>query len=476
MAQDRSLELTREEMVDMVSAATERVVAHLESLPDQPAANARADDTFEHLREPVPEEPTPFPELLDLLFEDAIPYSINGPHPGNLSYIPSGGLFHAAVADLIADATNRYVGAWAGAPALARIEGNVVEWFCEMVGYPDDAFGLLTSGGSIANLVATITARRERLSDNSFDGMIYTSEQSHHSVTKAAVLAGFPRENVRLIPADESYRIRLDALEAAIEEDRDAGEHPFLIVASAGTTNTGAVDDLDQLADLAGRQNLWLHADAAYGGFFVLTDEGREQLAGLAQCDSITLDPHKGLFLPYGTGALLVRDGNALERTHAVSADYMLERDLDSGYADFSQLGPELSRDFRGLRVWLPLRMHGVEPFRANLAEKLDLARWVANELRDVDHVRVVADPQLSTLAFRVDPPGVTGESLDELNRAVLERINQYNRVHLSATTVDDRFTPRVCVLSFRTHREHVERCVEDIERAVGDVFEQHSE
>jgi aromatic-L-amino-acid decarboxylase len=476
MARDRSLELTREEMVEMVSIATDRVIEHLESLPDQPAANATVNDPFEHMREPVPEEPTPFAELLDLLFEDAIPYSINGPHPGNLSYIPNGGLFHAAVADLIADATNRYVGAWAGAPALARIEGNVVEWFCEMVGYPDDAFGLLTSGGSIANLVATITARRERFPDNFFDGMIYTSDQSHHSVTEAAVLSGFPRENVRLIPSDESYRIRLDALEAAIERDRDAGEHPFLIVASAGTTNTGAVDDLDKIADLAGGQNLWLHADAAYGGFFVLTDEGCEQLAGLAQCDSITLDPHKGLFLPYGTGALLVRDGNALERTHAVSADYMSERDLDSGYVDFSQLGPELSRDFRGLRVWLPLRMHGVEPFRANLAEKIELSRWVANELRDVDHVRVVADPQLSTLAFRVEPPGVTGESLDELNRAVLERVNRYNRVHLSATTVDDRFTPRVCVLSFRTHREHVEQCVEDIERAVGNILKQLSE
>jgi len=471
MAQDRSLELTREEMVGMVSAATDRVVAHIESLPDQPAANATTDDTFEHLREPLPEEPTPFSELLDHVFEDAIPYSINGPHPGNLSYIPGGGLFHAAVADLVADATNRYVGAWTGAPALARIEGNVIEWFCEMVGYPDDAFGLLTSGGSIANLVATITARRERLPDSFLDGMIYTSDQAHHSVTKAALLAGFPRENVRVISTDESYRIELDALEAAIEADRDVGERPFLVVATAGTTNTGAVDDLQALAALAGRLDLWLHADAAYGGFFVLTDEGREQLGGLAQCDSITLDPHKGLFLPYGTGALLVRDGNALERAHSVSADYMSEHDLASGYVDFSQLGPELSRDFRGFRVWLPLRMHGVEPFRANLSEKLELSRWAANELRAVDHVELVADPQLSTLAFRVEPPGVTGESLDELNRAVVERINQYNRVHLSATTVDDRYTPRICVLSFRTHREHVERCVEDIERAIEDIL-----
>lgn len=471
MARDRPLELTREEMEAMVAAATDDVLDHLESLPDQPAANTRPDDPFENLREPIPSEPTPFTELLDLLFEDAIPYSINAPHPGNLSYIPAGGLFHAAVADLIADATNRYVGAWAGAPALARIEGNVVEWFCEMVDYPDEAFGLLTSGGSMANLIATITARRERLPVDFLTGTIYTSDQSHHSVTKAAVLAGFPRENVRKIPTDDEFQISVDALETAIEEDRDSGHTPFLIVASAGTTNTGAVDDLQALADLADRERLWLHADAAYGGFFVLTEDGRQQLAGLSRCDSITLDPHKGLFLPYGTGAVLTRDGNALERTHAVTADYMPEQDLQSGYVDFSQLGPELSRDFRGLRVWLPLRMHGIEPFEAALAEKLDLAQWAADELQDLEHVQVVAEPQLSTLAFRVEPPDVAGESLDDLNRAILESVNQYNRVHLSATTVDGRFTPRICILSFRTHREHVEHCVTDIERAVSDVL-----
>lgn len=472
MEDDRSLELTGEEMAELVSASTERIIEHVDSLSSQPAANSRPGDTFDHLREPVPDAPTPFPELLDLLFEDAIPYSINGPHPGNLSYVPAGGLFHAAVADLIANATNRYVAAWAGAPALARIEGNVVDWFCELVDYPDEAFGLLTSGGSMANLIATITARRERLPDDFLDGVVYTSDQSHHSVTEAAVLAGFPRNNVRSIPTDDSYRIKHDALEVAIEEDQDAGKTPFLIVATAGSTNTGAVDDLAALAEIADARDMWLHADAAYGGFFVLTDEGSERLTGLEACDSITLDPHKGLFLPYGTGALLVREGRALERAHQVSTDYMSEYDLESDRVDFSQLGPELSRDFRGLRVWLPLRMHGIDTFRTCLEEKLDLARWAASELRDVAHVRVVAPPQLSTLAFRVEPPGVTGESLDELNRALLERVNRYDRVHLSATTVDDRYTPRICVLSFRTHHEHVQQCVHDIGRAICELLD----
>ncbi|WP_458188436.1 pyridoxal phosphate-dependent decarboxylase family protein [Haladaptatus sp. NG-WS-4] len=461
---DRSLELSRDEMRRMVDEASERVLDHLETLPDQPTTNVDdAEERAERLREPLPEESTSFDELLDLLFEEAIPYSLNAPHPGYLAYIPGGGLFHSAVADLIADATNRYTGTWFGAPALVRIEMNVIEWFCEMVGYPEEAFGLLTTGGSMANLIASVTARRNRLADDFLDGVVYTSDQSHHSVAKSAVLAGFPPENVRSIPTDETYHIRVDALERAIEDDRADGKRPFLVVANAGSTNTGAVDDLDALADCCAREDLWLHADAAYGGFFVLTEEGCRRLAGLDRCDSITLDPHKGLFLPYGTGALLVRDGETLAHAHAVSADYIPDWESDSGLADFSQLGPELSRDFRGLRVWLPLKMHGIEPFRTNLAEKMELARWAADRLDEMDDVRVVAEPQLSTLAFRLEPPNTDGETLDSLNRELLATVNRLGRVHLSGTTLDERFTPRISVLSFRTHREHVEHCIEDV-------------
>ena len=465
---DHPLELSRDEQAEMIEKARERVLDHLETLPDQPAANLdEAEAKAEQFDESLPTEPTPYDELLDSLFEDAIPHSINNPHPGFMAYIPGGGLFHSAVADFVADATNRYVGTWFAAPALARIEANVVEWFCEMMGYPDGSFGLLTTGGSMANLIAITTARRERLPEDFLDGVIYTSDQSHHSVSKAAVLAGFPADNVRSIPTTAEFRIRVDALEAAVEADREAGKDPFFVVATAGTTNTGAVDDLDALADLCEREDLWLHADAAYGGFFALTEEGSQRLAGLDRCDSITVDPHKGLFLPYGTGALLVRDGQSLARAHAVEADYIPDWDPESGLVDFSQLSPELTRDFRGLRIWLPLKMHGIEPFRDELEEKLELARWAADCLREIEYVEVVAEPQLSTLAFRVDPPGVEGEDADELNRAVLEAVNGRGRVHLSGTTLEDRFTIRISILSFRTHREHVAHCLEDVEAAV---------
>ncbi|HSG39298.1 MAG TPA: aminotransferase class I/II-fold pyridoxal phosphate-dependent enzyme, partial [Thermoanaerobaculia bacterium] len=281
--QHHPLELTADEMRSLVGAALDRIVAHIESLPRQRVSDTSGGDELARSLawEPLPEEGVPLSGLLDLLFDQAVPPSFNTASPGYLAYIPGGGLFHAAVADLIAEATNRYTSVYAAAPALAQIEANVIAWFCRIAGYPAEARGTLTSGGSLANLAGLITARRERLPENFLSGMIYTSDQAHYSVAKGAILAGFPEANVRSIPTDDRYRIRPDALEARIEEDRRQGLTPFLIAASAGTTNTGAVDPLPELADLAERHNLWLHVDAAYGGFFLLTEEGRRTLRGI---------------------------------------------------------------------------------------------------------------------------------------------------------------------------------------------------
>ena len=270
------------------------------------------------------------------------------------------------------------------------------------------------------------------------------------------------------MPSDERFRLRPGPLAEAIRADRVAGMTPFLVVGSAGTTNTGAVDDLEALADLAAAENLWFHVDAAYGGFFVLTERGRARLAGIDRADSLVLDPHKGLFLPYGTGCLLVRDAAALHRTHHVEADYMPQFQSEPDLVDFCEISPELSRDFRGLRVWLPLKMHGLGAFRAALDEKLDLAEWACGELEKLDDVEVVARPQLSIVAFRLAPAGLDREATNRLNRDFLERINARRRVFLTATTLDGRFVLRICVLSFRTHRERMEQCLEDIRAARG--------
>ena len=463
------LEPSADEMRRLVAAAMERVVAHVESLPRQPAVDVEgALEVARSLAEPSPpRRGMPLPELLDLLFERAVPKSFNAAGPGYLAYIPGGGLFHTAVADLIADAVNRYIGVFAAAPALAQLEINVLSWLAEVVGYPRAARGVLTSGGSLANFTGIVTARRERLGEDFLAGTLYTSDQAHHSIAKAAMLAGLRPGHVRAVATDERFRLRPDALEAAIEEDRRRGLSPFLVVASAGTTNSGAVDPLDEVATVARRQGLWLHVDAAYGGFFMLTEHGRRAMQGLERADSIVLDPHKGLFLPYGTGALLVRDGEALRRAHSLPAEYLPPMQEDPDLVDFCEVSPELSRPYRGLRVWLPVKLLGLEPFAAALEEKLALARWATDELRAVPGIEILAEPQLSLLAFRLAPPGVEGGELDHLNRRLLDRINARQRVMLTGTRLGDRFALRICVLSFRTHRDRMEQCLEDVRAAV---------
>lgn len=457
-----------DEMHRLVDQAMQYIIAHIESLPDQPAANTEGGaELARSLREPLPERGQAYSKLLQTLFQTAIPRSFNCAGPGYLAYVPGGGIFHAAVADLISDAVNRYVGVWAASPGLAQLEANVVRWFCDIIGYPPSAGGFLTTGGSLANFSAIFTARRERLPEDFLAGTLYTSSQTHHSVQKAALLAGFPAHNVREIPTDEHFRIRLDALQHHIAADRQAGLTPFLILGNAGTTNTGAVDDLTALADIAHKHGLWLHVDAAYGGFFMLTRRGRARLGGIERTDSITLDPHKGLFLPFGTGSLLVRERDALKRAHqGEAAAYLPTMQDDPDCVDFCQISPELSRDFRGLRVWLPLKMHGVQPFRQALEEKLDLAAWATAELRKIPEIEIVAEPQLSIVAFRLNRPGLDTPALNALNHTWLQAINARKRVLLTGTMLDGRFAVRICALCFRTHQDRLEMCLEDIRSA----------
>ena len=465
------LELSEKELRAMVERATREVVRHVASLPSQPMhATGGGKKLARSLRERLPRSGVDFERLVGQLFGTVIPRSFNTASPGYLAYIPGGGLLHSAVADFIADAVNRYVGVWLAAPGLAQLESNVVEWFCEIVGYPRSPRpgGLLTTGGSMANLIAVVTARENTLGEDFSRGVVYVSDQAHHSVMKAARFAGLRADQVRVIGTDARFRMRVADLRKAIASDVRSKKAPFLIVAAAGTTNTGAIDSLAALADLAAKKKMWLHVDAAYGGFFALTERGSRALAGIARADSIALDPHKSLFLPYGTGSLLVRDAEKLRRAHAMHASYLPPMQDDVDCTDFCDLGPELSRDFRGLRVWLPLKMHGADAFRDALDEKLDLARDACEAVRAMPHVEIVAEPQLSLFAFRIGPAcGESGAALDALNRRLLREINRRQRVFITGTTLAGRFVLRACILSFRTHADRIAMFVEDVRAAI---------
>jgi aromatic-L-amino-acid decarboxylase len=455
-------------MRDMVAQVMDRVVPFVASLPEQRMHTMTGGKKLARwLREPLPEDGAPFDKLLTMLFSRVFPATLNTASPGYLAYIPGGGLFHAGVAELVTLSLNRYVGLFAAAPGLVQLEVNVISWFATMAGMPEKSGGLLTTGGSMANLTALVTARRERLPTDFLSGIIYTSTEAHHSIRKAALIAGFPEANIREIATDNHFRMIPEALATAIEEDRAAGKTPFFLAAAAGTTNTGAVDDLEALADLAERERLWFHVDAAYGGFFLLTERGRAAMKGVSRADSITLDPHKGLFLPYGTGCLLVRDRESLRRAHAVAGAYMPPMQTEDDLVDFCEISPELSRDSRGLRVWLPLKMHGAKVFRAELDEKLDLAGYAVEALRKIAGVEIVAEPQLSLLAFRVRREGMSEVDVDALTRRVIAAVNVKQRVFLTGAVVKGRYLIRMCILSFRTHKDRVDMALEDIATAV---------
>ncbi len=404
-----------------------------------------------------PEAPGDAGALLSLVNRAAAP-AWESAGPGYLAYIPGGGLFTSALADFLAAGLNRYTAVAALAPALVALEARLLEWLCEEFELPGGAQGILTTGGSMANFMATVAARAERLDDDPAGGVAYVSEQAHVSVAKAARFAGIPRERVRTIACTADLRMDPGALARAVGEDRQRGLHPFLVVATAGTTNTGTIDPLPAIADIATDSGMWLHVDAAYGGFFWLTERGRKLLVGLNRADSLALDPHKGLFLPYSTGCLLVRDGRSLGDPLLGSAPYLRDLATPDGLPDFATMSPELSRDFRGLRVWLPLHLHGLGAFRDALDEKLDLARLVYETLAADPRFEVPYPPDLSVVTLRL-----RGD--DRENNELLDRINDTQRVVVPSTTIDGRVFLRVAVLSHRTHRERIDDLLAIVDR-----------
>ncbi len=457
------LEPGPDKLRSMGEAAVDALVAFVGGLGDAPALDREgAEELAVRFREEAPEFGESFEKVLGQILE-ASSKGIETAGPGFFGYIPGGGLAASALAAFIGFGMNRFVNFWEAAPVLAQIEASVIGWMGELFDYPPEARGIFTSGGSLANFSAIVTARHALLGEQFLDGTLYTSDQAHHSVAKAAMLAGFPHGSVRVVPCMSDLRMDVVALHDMVDRDRRAGLRPFCVVANGGTTNTGTVDPLVDLVGVAHERRMWVHVDAAYGGFFQLTDRGRRALRGITGADSITLDPHKGLFLPYGTGALIVRDGARLRDAHRVRGEYMQDVAEETEIPSFGDYSPELSRDFRGLRVWLPLKLHGLQAFRDALDEKLDLARYVYEELVATPGFDVPWEPDLTVVPFRY---AFGSRDHEEGNRALLERINASGRVFLSSTMLHGRFTLRVCILSHRSHRDRVEECVEIIRRS----------
>lgn len=455
----------RRRLRDAVVASSERFLRRVGTLKGFEDAAGLGAGLLEH---PVGERGMSMGQVIELLEGEVVRPGAATATGRHLAYIPGGGIYHSALGDYYAAVTNKYSGVFFTGPGPVRMENLMVRWVADLVGYPGGAAGSIASGGSLATLTAIVSAREAhglRAVDFA-SAVVYLTSQAHHCVEKALHIAGMGEAQVRRVPMDEDYRMRPEALAVSVAEDRAAGLRPWLVVAAAGTTDTGAVDPLEAIATVAERERCWLHVDAAYGGFFLLTEQGRAALKGIERSDSVVLDPHKGLFLPYGSGIVVVRDAAPLIAGHNYTGSYMQDARADASELSPADVSPELSRHFRALRMWLPLALLGTAPFRAALEEKLLLARYFHRRIARAGF-EVGPTPDLSIVTYRWVPPGASLEQTNQVNKAIVDGARHDGRVFLSSTMLEGRFTLRMAALAFRTHRHTIDLAVQVLREQV---------
>lgn len=418
-----------------------------------------------------------FSRVVSELETDMLTKGLNPASGGHLGYIPGGGIYAGVLGDYLAALYNQYAGIFYGGPGAVKIENELIRWLASLMGYPDTSLGNLTSGGSIANLIAVVTAREARgISSRDIpDLCIYLTEQVHHCIHKAIRISGLGEAQIRTIALDQEFRMDTHDLKQTIEADLRKGLRPFLAVGTAGTTDTGAIDPLDEIADLCEYHKIWFHVDAAYGGFFVLcglnTHEGRplkEAFKGMDRSDSLAIDPHKGLFLSYGLGAVLIKDVTSQYKAHYYRAAYMQDTLTSQEELSPADLSPELTKHFRGLRLWVPLRLYGLRPFVSCLEEKILLCRYFYGEIRKMGF-ETGPYPQTSVCVYRYIPK--SGD-VNAFNQALVDKVISDGRVFVSSTQLSGDYWIRIAILSFRTHLSTIQTYLEVLEAALKELID----
>jgi len=449
------LAMSAEEMRRSGYAAVDAMIG-LVHQPDPVIRRASAAEMTALLHTPSQESPLGIDEVLRRLTDDVLPYASKVGHPGYFAYIPGSTTWPAALAEFMGAVANVFCGSWMEAAGPSQIELTVLEWFRTWLGMPEGTSGILVSGGSAANLTALAAARELTFGSAADDAVIYCSDQAHSSVGRAARLLGFRPDQVRVVPSDDRFRLRPDALRTSLDADIRTGRQPLAVIAAAGSTNTGAVDPLHELADLCDEYRVWLHVDAAYGGFAVLSERGAAALSGIERADSVTLDPHKWLFQPMECGAVLVREKGALELAFAVLPDYLADTHGEPDEVDFSDRGLQLTRNARALKVWASLATFGVGAFREVVDRNLDLAAMAQQVVEDDPDLALMNPASLGIVCFRREVPGCDESQTATINAWLVAELEATGRAMVSTTRLHGRYAVRMVVLNHLTQESDV--------------------
>jgi glutamate/tyrosine decarboxylase-like PLP-dependent enzyme len=479
---DASLDITEAELHELSSRVTQLVTEYFSEVATLPVfPNTWGGKTIGEIGASLPLAGEPLEALLNDC-RQIIENSRHNGHPRFFGYVASPATAPGAFADLIASALNTNLTSWRSGPAGTEIERTVINWLASLIGYSTSerpAHGLLTSGGSMANMTALLMAHRAKSPDVASTGLwnsepmtIYASDQIHMSIPKAADMIGIGRAQVRLIPTDDRFRMKVELLRETIAADLKNGLKPFCIVGSAGTVNTGAVDPLDEIADVANEFQLWFHIDGAYGALAALDETKRPLFRGLERADSISLDPHKWLYVPIDSGCLLFRDEARARAAFAFEgADYIKVHEQNEAEAfAFWNYGPELSRRFRALKIWLTLRYYGVQRIARTISEDNLVAAYLGEQVKAAADFELLAAPELSICCFRYVTPGLAEAELDELNTQIMNLVQRGGRAYLSSATIRGKFALRACITNFRTTRADIDYTLQIIREAAREL------
>ena len=462
MSPDANLQLSSDDMRSLGYRIVDMLVSHFETLPDKPVSHVATRSAMEALfREPPPEEGRSWEDVLLRVQNDVFSHMMHVDHPRFLAFVSSPNNFVGAMADALSAGMNPFAGTWMEASGPTQIELVTIDWLRELCGLPDTAGGLFVSGGSLANITGLAVARHIMLGDEFSKATVYMSDQTHSSVARGLRVLGFTPSQIVIIPSDEAYRLPVDRLIHRITTDRAAGYIPFCVVANAGTTNTGAIDPLEQLSDLCGRENLWLHADGAFGAAAVFCKQGQELLNGLRLVDSMSLDPHKWLFQPYECGVVLVRQRNHMRETFHVLPEYLQDLESDTEETNLYGYGIQLTRSFRALKLWMSLQIFGMAAFRQAVARGFELAEFAEFTLRERPNWEIITPAQMGVITFRYVPNHT--DNLDDYNRRLVEPMIGDGFALVMSTVIKGQTVLRFCTINPRTQEDDISGTIDKL-------------